>query len=141
MEIILNLKLKIRDIKVIMLYQNCSFNENVIYWNKMIKRLKQNQVLPQLVSVVLLIFFSVVLVNLVNLDYLKEKAFLLLDSDGFWGLILFTTGIILLYVLLFLLAWIGADWATRFQYGVMGILALALASFFIKSKDLWGSEY
>ena len=31
---------------------------------------------------------------------------------------------------LFLLAWLGADWATRFQYVVMGILALALISFF-----------
>jgi amino acid transporter len=31
---------------------------------------------------------------------------------------------------LFLFAWLGADWATRFQYVVMGILILALVSFF-----------
>jgi amino acid transporter len=30
---------------------------------------------------------------------------------------------------LFALAWFGSDWATRFQYGIMVILALALASF------------
>ena len=95
----------------------------------MIKRLKQNQVLPQLVSVVLLIFFSVVLVNLVNLDYLKEKAFLLLNSDGFWGLILFTTGIILLYVFLFPSTVLGAAsgvifgfWFGSFEFLVFGYL-------------------
>jgi len=33
---------------------------------------------------------------------------------------------------LFFLAWAGADWATRFQYGVMVVLILALCSF------LWG---
>ncbi|MGD9125204.1 MAG: amino acid permease, partial [Desulfarculaceae bacterium] len=32
---------------------------------------------------------------------------------------------------LFGLAWLGADWATKFQYVVMTILGLALASFFI----------
>jgi amino acid transporter len=31
---------------------------------------------------------------------------------------------------LFVFAWLGADWATRFQFGVMVILALALVSFF-----------
>ena len=32
---------------------------------------------------------------------------------------------------LFLLAWLGADWATRFQFVVMGILTAALISFFV----------
>ena len=36
---------------------------------------------------------------------------------------------------LFVLAWLGADWATRFQYGVMALLAAALASFF------WGGLF
>ena len=34
-------------------------------------------------------------------------------------------------LLLFGFAWKGADWATRLQFGIMAILALALASFFI----------
>jgi len=34
-------------------------------------------------------------------------------------------------VFLFFFAWLGADWATRLQYGVMIILGLALGSFFI----------
>jgi amino acid transporter len=33
--------------------------------------------------------------------------------------------------LLFFFAWLGADWATRFQYVVMTVLAAALASFFV----------
>ena len=33
-------------------------------------------------------------------------------------------------LLLFILAWLGADWATRFQYGVMLLIGLALVSFF-----------
>jgi amino acid transporter len=32
---------------------------------------------------------------------------------------------------LFVLAWLGADWATRFQYLVMAVLAAALVSFFL----------
>jgi amino acid transporter len=38
---------------------------------------------------------------------------------------------------LFILAWLGADWATRFQYGVMAVLASALASFFIGGFRQW----
>ncbi|MEE4255229.1 MAG: amino acid permease [Desulfuromusa sp.] len=38
---------------------------------------------------------------------------------------------------LFFLAWKGADWATRFQYAVMGILCLALFSFFIGGVLHW----
>ena len=38
---------------------------------------------------------------------------------------------------LLLLAWLGADWATRFQYLVMGVLALALTSFFVGGLFQW----
>jgi amino acid transporter len=42
--------------------------------------------------------------------------------------------------LLFIFAWLGADWATRFQYVVMAILAAALVSFFIGGINQWNSE-
>ena len=38
---------------------------------------------------------------------------------------------------LFLLAWLGADWATRFQFVVMGILTAALISFFVGGIIRW----
>ncbi|MDH3885347.1 MAG: amino acid permease, partial [Desulfobacterales bacterium] len=38
---------------------------------------------------------------------------------------------------LFVFAWLGADWATRFQYVVMAILAAALLSFFIGGIAKW----
>jgi amino acid transporter len=38
---------------------------------------------------------------------------------------------------LFVLAWLGADWATRFQYLVMAALTAALASFFIGGILQW----
>jgi len=41
---------------------------------------------------------------------------------------------------LFILAWSGADWATRFQYGVMLILCLALASFYIGGLSRWNPD-
>ena len=41
---------------------------------------------------------------------------------------------------LFILAWLGADWATRFQYVVMGILAVALGSFFLGGLMQWDSS-
>lgn len=41
---------------------------------------------------------------------------------------------------LFLLAWLGADWATRFQYLVMGLLITALLSFFIGGIPQWQEE-
>ena len=40
-------------------------------------------------------------------------------------------------VFLFIFAWLGADWATRFQYVVMTILAAALLSFFIGGIARW----
>ena len=39
--------------------------------------------------------------------------------------------------LLFIFAWLGADWATRFQYVVMAILVAALFSFFIGGISKW----
>ncbi len=38
---------------------------------------------------------------------------------------------------LFAFAWLGADWATRFQYVVMVLLAAALASFYIGAFSRW----
>jgi len=40
---------------------------------------------------------------------------------------------------LFILAWLGADWATHFQYVVMAILAAALGSFFTGGLMHWDS--
>jgi len=40
---------------------------------------------------------------------------------------------------LFVMAWLGADWATRFQFVVMAILATALVSFFLGSLEKWDS--
>ncbi len=38
---------------------------------------------------------------------------------------------------LFILAWLGADWATRFQYGVMALLIAALISFYAGAFSQW----
>lgn len=43
-------------------------------------------------------------------------------------------------LLLFVLAWTGADWATKFQYVVMAILVLALISFFIGGFQKWDTH-
>ncbi|MCG6877566.1 MAG: amino acid permease [Deltaproteobacteria bacterium] len=40
-------------------------------------------------------------------------------------------------LLLFILAWLGADWATRFQYVVMLLIGLALVSFFWGGFSRW----
>jgi amino acid transporter len=42
-------------------------------------------------------------------------------------------------MLLFVLAWLGADWATRFQYVVMAVLAAALISFFAGGVLKWNT--
>lgn len=42
--------------------------------------------------------------------------------------------------LLFVFSWLGADWATRFQYVVMAILAAALVSFFIGGINQWSGD-
>ncbi len=41
---------------------------------------------------------------------------------------------------IFILAWMGADWATKFQYMVMGLLVAALLSFFIGGIPQWSGE-
>lgn len=38
---------------------------------------------------------------------------------------------------LFILAWMGADWATKFQYVVMLLLVLALGSFYVGGFEIW----
>ncbi|MGD2063458.1 MAG: amino acid permease [Nitrospirota bacterium] len=38
---------------------------------------------------------------------------------------------------LFVLAWLGSDWATRFQYGVMAVLFAAIATFFVGGVAEW----
>lgn len=38
---------------------------------------------------------------------------------------------------IFILAWLGADWASKFQYLVMGLLVAALLSFFIGGISKW----
>ena len=42
-------------------------------------------------------------------------------------------------VVLFAFAWLGADWATRFQYVVMVILSAALVSFFVGGLTNWNA--
>ncbi|NBD38755.1 MAG: amino acid permease [Verrucomicrobia bacterium] len=41
---------------------------------------------------------------------------------------------------LFVLAWLGADWANRFQYVVMVLLVAALGSFFAGGIDQWNTQ-
>ncbi len=41
--------------------------------------------------------------------------------------------------LLFVFAWLGADWATRFQYVVMVTLVASLASFFVGGAEHWNT--
>ncbi len=41
---------------------------------------------------------------------------------------------------LFVLAWLGADWATRFQYVVMAVLFAAILGFFIGGVPDWGAD-
>ncbi len=43
-------------------------------------------------------------------------------------------------IFLFFLAWLGADWATKFQYVVMGLLVFALVSFFVGGIMKWNSQ-
>ena len=42
--------------------------------------------------------------------------------------------------LLFILAWQGADWATKFQYGVMALLVTALVSFYVGGISQWHTD-
>lgn len=43
-------------------------------------------------------------------------------------------------VALFGLAWLGADWATRFQYAVMAAIALAIGAFVFGAAGAWSAE-
>ena len=43
-------------------------------------------------------------------------------------------------IFLFVFAWLGADWATRFQYVVMALLCAALFSFFTGGLALWDAK-
>jgi len=43
-------------------------------------------------------------------------------------------------VLLFVFAWLGTDWATKFQYGVMALLAAALISFYAGGIAQWQGD-
>jgi len=53
---------------------------------------------------------------------------------------LYAQGIgVIAVLLLFILAWKGADWATRFQYVIMGVLILSLIAFFIGGFKTWDS--
>ena len=42
--------------------------------------------------------------------------------------------------ILFIFAWLGADWATKFQYVVMTLLAFALISFFVGGLAKWDAS-
>ena len=57
-----------------------------------------------------------------------------------WAIPLLAVGAI---VLLFVFAWQGADWTSRFQFAVMALLIAALASFFWGGFSHWkpGSEF
>jgi len=60
-------------------------------------------------------------------------------SDAFQGTPWISTRIIagVAVSLLFILVWMGADWATKFQYGVMALLCAALFSFFVGGVPRW----
>jgi amino acid transporter len=45
-----------------------------------------------------------------------------------------------LMALLFVFAWLGADWASRLQMAIMTVLAVALVSFFLGGIEGWSSE-
>ncbi len=63
-----------------------------------------------------------------------EALFAILGPDFFLSARLLA---LLATACLFILAWLGADWATRFQYGVMILLMAALLSFFIGGIPQW----
>jgi len=63
------------------------------------------------------------------------EALSVLLPPGLWT----TPQLLALYALipLFFLAWLGADWATKFQYMVMACLTVALGSFFLGGSMKW----
>ncbi len=46
----------------------------------------------------------------------------------------------MLVAILFVFAWLGADWASRLQIAIMTVLATALVSFFAGGFDAWSGE-
>ena len=86
----------------------------------MIKGLKQNQVFPQILSIVLLIFFSIILVNLLDLDNLKEETYLLTETDSIGGTLIYLIVTGILYIFLFPSTVLGAASGVIFEfwYGV-----------------------
>jgi amino acid transporter len=63
-----------------------------------------------------------------------EAAGRLAGLDGAWAARAFAAAAL---AGLFVLAWAGADWATRFQYGVMALLVAALGAFFAGALPAW----
>jgi len=94
----------------------------------MFKKLKQNQVFPQIVSIALVIFFSVILINLIDLTALNEKAVVLMEADSIWGIPLFFSGNIVLYVLLVPSTVLGAASGVVFGFWA-GVLFYATSCF------------
>jgi uncharacterized membrane protein YdjX (TVP38/TMEM64 family) len=94
----------------------------------MFKKLKQNQVFPQIVSIALVIFFSVILINLIDLTALKEKSVVLMENESIWGIPLFFSGNVLLYVLLVPSTVLGASSGVVFGFW-NGVLFYASSCF------------
>jgi uncharacterized membrane protein YdjX (TVP38/TMEM64 family) len=91
-----------------------------------IKRLFQNQLFPPLVSIALIIFFSVVLINLTDFAELEEKAAQLIDTNGVLGMPLFLAGSAALYILLFPSTVLGAASGVIFGFW-FGILVYSVS--------------
>ncbi len=72
-------------------------------------------------------------VGFYSIGFAEAAARLFPQTDGF-----LTQGIAgLAVVFLFVLAWLGADWATRFQYIVMALIVAALAAFTFGGLEQW----
>ncbi len=66
----------------------------------MILKLKQNQLLLQLASIALIIFFSVILINFINISELKYNAALYVETDGVLGIVIYFVVNAVLYIML-----------------------------------------
>ena len=72
-------------------------------------------------------------VGFYSIGFAEAAARLFPQSDGF-----LTQGIaVSAVVFLFVLAWLGADWATRFQYIVMALIIAALVVFALGGLEQW----
>ena len=75
-------------------------------------------------------------VGFYTIGFAEATARLFPQTDGF-----LTQGIAgLAVVFLFSLAWLGADWATRFQYIVMALIVAALAVFTFGGLEQWDAD-